>query len=147
MTTPCVVEREVSLQPCLTVLHALVVVQVNFLVLHASPQSLDEHVVQRSPAAIHTDRHAVLQQSARKRLARELTTLVGVEYFWLANRQRCEAKICLQLVAQSPTQNLPVEPVHHSHQVQPARFQWHVGDVGAPHLIRSHDLRRPVKAR
>ena len=52
------VEREVPSQALLQRPRRRVVVQVDPLVLHRSPQPLDEHVVHPAAAAAHAHRHA-----------------------------------------------------------------------------------------
>ena len=45
---------------------------VDVLVLQVPPQSLDEHIVERSTAAVHADPDIQLEQAAGKNIAREL---------------------------------------------------------------------------
>ena len=46
-----IVEPEVPLQPGEQLLHALVVVEIDVLVLEASPEPLDEDIIQSHPVA------------------------------------------------------------------------------------------------
>ena len=72
-------EAEVGLKPCLQISNAVVGVQVNMLVLHRAPESLDKDVVHPSSFAVHADRNVVRLQDAGELFAGELTTLFGVE--------------------------------------------------------------------
>ena len=47
--------------------------------LHAAPEPLDEDVVERSPPAIHADRHAFSFQYIGESRTGELRALVAVE--------------------------------------------------------------------
>jgi len=77
-TTP-IVELEVPRQPRARVLNRLVGVQIDFLVLHATPQTFDEHVVAPRAFAVHADRDAAILEHRGEGLTGELRTLVGVE--------------------------------------------------------------------
>jgi len=59
------VELEVLGQPPLGLPAVAVVVRVNLLVLHAAPQPLDEHVVERPATSIHADRGAARLRGRR----------------------------------------------------------------------------------
>ena len=58
--------------------------EVDLLVLHRSPEPLDEHVVAPGALAVHADGDPVLFEDAGKRLAGELTALVAIENLGLA---------------------------------------------------------------
>src|SRR5271157_1540365 len=58
--------------------------EVDLLVLHRSPEPLDEHVVAPSALAVHADGDPVLLEDAGERLAGELAALVAVENLGLA---------------------------------------------------------------
>ena len=88
MDAALAVEAEVARQRRLCFPAVAVILQVHFFVLHASPQPLDEHVVQRPAAAIHADHHAGRFQSAPERQGCELGSLVAVEDLRLAHRER-----------------------------------------------------------
>ena len=55
MRTKAVVEMEVPADRRNGVADTLIGLQVNFLVLHAAPQPLDEHIVSPAALAIHAD--------------------------------------------------------------------------------------------
>ena len=79
MGTLLVKEAEVGLKPCLQISNAVVGVQVNMLVLHRAPESLDKDVVHPSSFAIHADCNVVRLQDACELFAGELAPLIGVE--------------------------------------------------------------------
>ncbi|MBM4094167.1 MAG: RHS repeat-associated core domain-containing protein [Planctomycetes bacterium] len=70
-----VVELEIHRQRSAALLHAPVVLQVHLLVLHASPQTLDHDVIERSSLAVHADPDARLFQTTGERRAGVLAPL------------------------------------------------------------------------
>ena len=77
---PGVVEVEVPGKPGPKRCRRLVRSQVDVLIFHASPQSLNEDIVDPPPLAVHADRHPVRLEYVGERLGGELCALVGVEY-------------------------------------------------------------------
>jgi len=67
MNSLVAVEAEAAGQRGLRLPHARVVLQVHLLVLHAPPEPLDEHVVDRPAPAIHADRHTARLQPLSER--------------------------------------------------------------------------------
>ena len=47
----------------------VVELEVNLLVLHATPEALDEHVVERASTTVNADRHTVALQAHGERFA------------------------------------------------------------------------------
>ena len=81
--------------------------QVHLFVFQGTPQSLDEHVVQAAAFAVHRDLDPGLSQDAGEGVARELTPLVGVEDFRLAEAgqgffQGLDAEVRVHRVGQAP---------------------------------------------
>ena len=81
--------------------------EVNFLVFHRTPESLDEDVVQTTSFAVHRYLYAVGVQHPGKIRAGKLTALVGVEDLWHAIKldrffQYPHAKRRVQSVGQLP---------------------------------------------
>ena len=64
MGTLLVKEAEVGLKPLPEISNAVVGVQVNMLVLHRAPESLDKDVVHPSTLAVHADCNVVCLQDA-----------------------------------------------------------------------------------
>ena len=61
--------------------HRGIALQVHIMMRYASPEPLDEDVVECSPSAIHADDHASTFQYIGESRADELRALVTVEYF------------------------------------------------------------------
>lgn len=78
-----------------------VILEGHLRVLHAPPQPLDEHVVDRSAATIHTDRHAVRVQPRRERRGRELASLIGVEELGGRSGERFVERLFQRLQAEA----------------------------------------------
>src|SRR5208283_4689732 len=110
-----------------------IILRVDLFVLHASPQTFDHDVVERPPFTVHADLHLGLFEPRRKRLARELASLVRVEdprpCRQQGSLQRGQAELRVQRDRQIPTQHVPAVPVHHRHQVDETTMQPNVGDV------------------
>jgi hypothetical protein len=81
MRSELVISSEVSLQAGLGIAHAVVGVQIDFLIFDALPQTLHEHVIPPATFAVHADLDAVAFQQSREIEAGELAALVGVEDF------------------------------------------------------------------
>ena len=119
-----VVEPEVSLDSGPRFRQRLVVFQVHLLIFERPPQPLDENVVHASAASVHADGNLPGRQFAGELLTGELRTLVRIENLRSAPPQgalqRLDAEVEFQAHRQSPAQDIPAEPVHHSHQVREA---------------------------
>jgi len=74
-----VVEDEVLGQPQQQLRQTGIALEVDVLVLDATPQPLDEDVVQGASPPIHADGNPLTQQDPREGLAGELRALVAVE--------------------------------------------------------------------
>ena len=139
-----IVEIKVPRERAFEVAHALVGVQVDFLILHAAPQPLDEHVVHPAPLAIHAHPHCFGQQWRGEIVGGELASLVGVEDFGCTKAchsvlERFHAKCRVHDVAQAPSEHLATVEVQNRHQVGKALGHRHIGDVGGPDLVRPLD--------
>src|SRR5262249_47097130 len=95
-----IIELEVALQISHRVIDRLVVLDVNVFILDRTPQSLDQHVVQRPASSIHADSYSSTLQLAGELGAGELRPLVAVEYLRLplgkSPVQRRQAEPCVQ---------------------------------------------------
>lgn len=113
--------------------------QVNVFVFDAAPETFDKHVVEGTPATIHTDQDLSLAQDPSKFWAGELTALIGVEDHRFSGRQGvlqgAEAEQVVQGVRELPGQHVAAVPVDHGHQVQESRWHRHIGDVRRPHQV------------
>src|ERR1700720_1342381 len=115
MKTFAVVEPKVIFQPFVNFVHRGVILEVNVLVLHTSPQPLDERVVESPATTVHADRHRAVQEPTREVVTRELHALVAVENLRLRLRQRLlqglYAKITIEPIRQSPRQHIAAVPI------------------------------------
>jgi hypothetical protein len=140
MRTRCVVEVEVPLERSLRLPHRLVRVEVDVRVLHASPQSFAEYVINPASLSVHADpRHSGQQRGG------ELAPLIGVEYLWgalapqdLSNR--FDEELRRHGVADSPREHLAAGEVYDRHQVRETLGHGQVGDVGRQELVGALDL-------
>ena len=82
-----VVKPEVLLQSADGVRHLLVIMQIDFFILHAPPSALDEDIVQCATTSIHTDPNAASEQTASKSGTGELRALIRIENLRLPQEQ------------------------------------------------------------
>ncbi len=66
MRSLLIVKTKVAIQNSFQIPYTLVRMQIHLLVLHATPQPLDEHVVQRPATAVHADRDRMPLQPLRE---------------------------------------------------------------------------------
>ena len=119
--------------------------QVDAFVLERSPQPLDEHVVHPAALAVHRDADASLREHVGEVDAGELAALVAIKDLRRAIAlerlvQGVHAEARIERVGQAPGQDLAARPVHHRDEVQKASLQWDIGNIRAPHVVRSRDL-------
>lgn len=134
-----IVEGEICTQSLGGLRHAFVVLQIHFLILDASPESLHEDVIPASPSSIPTDADVFLFESVGEIFTGELRALIAVEDVGLGapecSLQGCDAEEAVQGVGEFPGEHVAAEPVHYGHQIDKAVLQPDVGDVGTPHLV------------
>ena len=136
---------EVTRQPILTIGSCRVLLEIDLLVFHGSPESFDHHIVNRASLAIHADRNVLRLQRAGELMTRELGSLIRVEDFGFAKRrkrivQSIHAKVDVHAVGQSPRKNIAAEPIHHGNQIQEAKLHRNVRDVATPNLVGPIDF-------
>ena len=134
-----IVEGEIFTQSLGDLGHALVVLEIDFLILDTSPESLHEDVIPAPPSSIPTDADVFLFESVGEILTCELTALIAVEDVGLGapecSLQGCNAEKAVQCVGEFPRKHIAAEPVHYGHEINKAVLHPDVGDVGAPHLV------------
>jgi len=134
-----IVEGEICTQSLGGLGHGLVVLEIDFFILDASPESLHEDVIPAPPSSIPTDTDAFLFEEVGEIFAGELRALIAVEDIRLGVPERSlhgrDAEEAVQGVGEFPGEHVPAEPVHYSHQIDKAVLQPDVGDVGTPHLV------------
>jgi len=123
---------------------ASVVLEVDVLVFDATPETLDEDVVQRPTAPVHADGDPFAQEHLGEGGAGELRTLVGLEDVGPAIAaqgvfQAVDAELRLQGVGQPPGQHATRVPVDDGDQVDKPMRQADVGDISAPYLVGPGD--------
>ena len=74
-----IVEGEICTQSLGSLGHGLVVLEIDFFILDASPESLHEDVIPAPPSSIPTDTDAFLFESVCKIFTCELRALIAVE--------------------------------------------------------------------
>ena len=124
-----------------------VILEVDVLVLHCAPQSLDKDVVQCTPLSIHADFHPMLLQSARKAVTGELSPLIRVEDLRLAEFERgiesLQAKSCVKRIGKTPRQHIPAKPIDDRHKEHESAVHWDIRDIRGPHLIGPDNFHIP----
>ena len=108
--------------------------EVDLLVLHRSPEPLDEHVVAPGALAVHADGDPVLLKDAGERLAGELTALVAVENLRLAMfadglLESLDAEAGLHRDRYPMRKHAPSEPVDDSDEIDEAARHRDIDDV------------------
>ena len=135
-------------QPLIQLTHGFIATDVDVVILHCAPESLDHDVVQSPAFAIHTDLDLMGLEHARKGLASELAALVAVEdlrdAFGLQSLfQTLHAERFVHTVTELPADHVAARPVHNRRQVDVAVPKGNVGDVRAPDLVAPVDLQVP----
>ena len=63
-----------------SIFYVVIVLDVDLFVFDTSPQTLNKNIVQSAPCTVHADADACVFQDLCKVFARELTSLIAVEY-------------------------------------------------------------------
>ena len=79
MRPPAIVEIQIPSKRRARIAHAVVGPQIHLLVLHRTPQPLDEHAVPPGAPPVQADRDTLRLQQPREGRAGELAALVGIE--------------------------------------------------------------------
>ena len=134
-----IVEGEICTQSLGSLGHGLVVLEIDFFILDASPESLHEDVIPAPPSSIPTDTDAFLFESVCKIFTCELRALIAVEDIRLGVPERSlhgrDAEEAVQGVGEFPGEHVPAEPVYDGHEIDKTVLQPDVGDVGTPHWV------------
>ena len=83
-----VVKSEVIGKASAAVDHVGVIIQIDLLVLHRAPESLDHNIIKRSTFAVHTDLQRLTLKCFDKFVARVLRSLIGIKNFRTADTKR-----------------------------------------------------------
>ena len=135
---------EVRLQSFMTIGSRRVLLEIDVLIFHGSPQTFDHDVVNRSTFAVHADRDRFLFQSLRENLARQLKPLIRVEDLRSAILQRflqgLNAELDVHAVGSLPCQYVAAVPVHDRRQILISPTHRNERDVAGPDLIGTDDF-------
>lgn len=125
--------------------HTVIDHEVHPLVLHASPQAFDKHVVAPGPAAVHRKLDVFAQHCVGKFLGRELATLIRVDD--LRHAEPCESFLddlpgvtCLKRDGHLVRQDPATDHIHHCCEVHEAFDHGNVGRVQRPNLVGAIDV-------
>lgn len=139
-----VVEPEVAMQSSNQLFSGRILFEVYVLLLNASPQPFDEHVVQRPPPTVHTHPNPGAFKGRGKGVRSELRSLIGVEYVRSAKAEclleATQTKMNIHTVGNLKGAHVPAVPVHYGREIHEALPHRHIGDVGAPDLIGTINL-------
>lgn len=119
-----------------------ILVSVNFVLFQAPPKPFGEHVVDPPSFSVHTDPDFVASQYSGEFLARELRTLVGVEYFRFSKEkdgffEAFGTELSIERGRESPRKHLSRIPVDDGNEIDEASFEPDVRDVRSPDLVLS----------
>lgn len=115
---------------------------VDMLILERPPKSLHDDIIHGSASAIPADGDALLLKHTREGITRELAALIGIKDFGAAPllqgfSQRLQTKPGIQGVRHPPGQDSTAMPIQDGHKVGESPAQRDIGDIGAPHLVRT----------
>ena len=118
-----------------------IIPEVNVLVFHGSPQSLDENVAMGSAPTVHADPRSGLFKGGDECIDRILRSLVGIEYLrrtgFYRLIQAVQTELTVQCVGYLPGDNVAAEPVHNHHEVHESLPHPNVCNVCASDLVRA----------
>ena len=126
--------------------------QIDALVLHATPEPFDEDVVPVAAFSIHADPDAMGLQYLGERLAGELAALIAIEDarrpIALQGLLQCvNAEVRIQGVRYPPGQHTATVPVHDGHQVHEPSRHWDIRHISGPDLVGTIDDAIPEQVR
>src|SRR5262245_11923398 len=139
-----IVELKISTQARDGLRRGFVITDVDVFVFDASPEPLNEDVVQRPASPIHTDGDLALFENPGERATGELRTLIRVEDLRLRHLQRsvqrAHTELAFHRCRDFPTEYIARVPVDDRDQISETADQTNVRDVAAPNLVHSPDL-------
>ena len=135
-----VVEIEVIINSPSSFRDTLIIPDVDLFILERAPQSFSKDVVHTPSPTVHADVDHLSFEHAREGGAGKLGALVGIEDSGSAGHksllQGRQAETSLHRDRGLPGEDIPAEPVHDRHQVEPAAVKPDVRDIRRPNLIR-----------
>ena len=135
-----VVEIEVIINSPSSFRDTLIIPDVDLFILERAPQSFSKDVVHTPSPTVHADVDHLSFEHAREGGAGKLGALVGIEDSRGTGHksflQGHQAETSLHRDRGLPGEDIPAEPVHDRHQVEPAAVKPDVRDIRRPNLIR-----------
>lgn len=146
-----VVEVEVGSEALPGFFHRTIAFEIHFLILHGSPETLREDVVEATAPAVHADFDTVLFQDFRELVARELGSLIAVEDFRLPAAERFtesfDAEFFFHRDRKPEGHHVAGIPVEDSREVCPAAGKTDERDIRSPDVIAFQDRHIPQQIR
>lgn len=145
MRPPVVVVVYELLDAIAQFVHAVGRVQTDVFLLYGTPESLYPDVVLTSSTAIHTNLDAMTREQILPPLRGVLRSLVGIDYLRStihpdAVLLQLITVVCRERVGEPPANDETAVHVDDCVEVHEAVFHRDVGDVCAPHLIRTDNV-------
>jgi hypothetical protein len=110
-----IIKLEVTPNPLLCLCNTLLVMQVNFLLLHRAPEPFDNYIIQRSPTPIHADTDLFRFQGRYPVPTGKLRPLIGIENLRAPLVEHCpkrrQAKCHIQRHGECPGPHIAAIPV------------------------------------
>ena len=134
-----IIKLEVTPNPLLCLCNTLIVMQVNFLLLHRAPEPFDNYIIQRSPTPIPADTDLFRFQGRDPVPTGKLLPLLGIEKLRapLVERgpKRRQAKCHIQRHGKRPGHHIAAIPVQNSHEIDKPPRHPNISNVCTPYLI------------
>ena len=122
-----------------SLLRAVIFMQVDFLVFDGAPKPFSKDVVQCASAAVHADFDVFVLQAFQISGAGEVAALIAVPYFGHGLSERMihsrQDKFHFKRLTERPADYITRIPIQDSGQIQPAMLQSNVSDVYAPDVV------------
>ncbi len=119
MQALAVIEGEIPAHMADGVRHASILVVIDLFILDGPPSALDNDVIQRTPAPIHTDVHPARFEPGRQCQACEWRSLISIEHLRLGvhkgSFQGADAEVAVEGDRDFPSHHIARKPVENRH--------------------------------
>lgn len=116
----------------------------DIFILDRPPQPFREDVIHTSTSSVHADFDVVLKNERGEIATCELDALIRVPDFRSCDleciRDRVNAEVRFKRRRHFPCDDISAEPIKDGREIGEAAFQFHIGDVRPPNLIRFDDI-------
>ena len=123
----------------------LICIWIHILIFYGSPEPFHEDIIVSATTVIHTDFWSGIQKNLCEFWARKMTSLIRIHDLRFGYLQCFVAgiqnKSYFHGVTQLPMQHKPWVPIDDCHQIKPICFDWYIGNVNGPNLIRMVDFK------